>query len=125
MSDYISRETLIGKVEKHYCAPCKETGGDLGGDWCRSCVINSVLEKVRGIPAADVEPVRHGKWNIRVSDERTLCLECSVCGRKVDNFNLHRLLIFGEYGEACRRYPYCHCGSKMDLEDDNNENFSR
>ena len=47
MSDYISREALIGKVEKHYCAPCKGQGGDLGGDWCRSCVINSVLEKVR------------------------------------------------------------------------------
>ena len=57
MSDYISRETLIGKVEKHYCAPCKGQGGDLGGDWCRSCVINSVLEKVRGIPAADVVEV--------------------------------------------------------------------
>lgn len=70
-------------------------------------------------PCADVEPVRRGNWNIRVSDERTLCLECSVCGRKVDNINLHRLLIFGEYREACRRYPYCHCGAKMDLEDDN------
>lgn len=21
-----------------------------------------------------------------------------------------------EVNEACRRYPYCHCGSKMDLE---------
>lgn len=50
MSDYISREALIGKVEKHYCAPCKGQGGDLDGDWCRACVINSVLEKVRGIP---------------------------------------------------------------------------
>lgn len=70
---------------------------------------------------ADVEPVRRGKWNIRVSDERTLCLECSVCGRKVDNFNLHRLLIFGEYGEAFRRYPYCHCGAKMDLEGENDD----
>ena len=59
MSDYISREALIGKAEKHYCAPCKGQGGDLGGDWCRSCVINSVLEKVRGIPAADVAPVKH------------------------------------------------------------------
>ena len=62
MSDYISREALIGKAEKHYCAPCKGQGGDLGGDWCCSCVINSVLEKVRGIPAADVEPVRNGRW---------------------------------------------------------------
>ena len=57
MSDYISREALIGKVEKHYCAPCKGQGGDLDGNWCRACVINSVLEKVRGIPAADVAPV--------------------------------------------------------------------
>lgn len=65
MSDYIGRETLIGKVEKHYCAPCKGQGGDLGGDWCRSCVINSVLEKVRGIPAVDVAPMRSWKWVIR------------------------------------------------------------
>ena len=76
-----------------------------------------MLGEVLDAPAADVEPVRRGKWNIQVSDERTLCLECSVCGRKVDNFNLHRLLIFGEYGEACRRHPYCHCGAKMDLEE--------
>lgn len=54
MSDYISREALIDKVERHYCDPCKGQGVDLGGDWCRSCVINSVLEKVRGIPAADM-----------------------------------------------------------------------
>lgn len=78
-----------------------------------------VLPIIDSFPTADVAPVRYGKWNIRVSDERTLCLECSVCGRKVDNFNLHRLLIFGEYGEACRRYPYCHCGAKMELEDEN------
>lgn len=45
MSDYISRKALIGKVEKHYCAPCKWRGGDLDGDRCRSCVINSVLER--------------------------------------------------------------------------------
>ena len=65
MSDYIGREALIGKVEKHYCAPCKGQGGDLGADWCRSCVINSVLEKVRGIPAADVVEVvrcKDCKW---------------------------------------------------------------
>ena len=65
MSDYISRTALIDKVEKHYCAPCKRRGGGLDGDRCRSCVINSVLEKVRRIPAVDVAPVRYGKWVIR------------------------------------------------------------
>ena len=103
MTDYISREALLAlPTETKY-------------DWTE-CVD---IEDIKNFPAADVEPVRHGKWNIRVSDERTLCLECSVCGRKVDNFNLHRLLIFGEYGEACRRYPYCHCGAKMYLEVEN------
>ena len=100
MSDYISREAAIELL--HYNAD-------------ERC--SAVVYDFEEIPAADVESVRHGKWNIRVSDECTLCLECSVCGRKVDNFNLHRLLIFGEYGEACRRHPYCHCGAKMDLEE--------
>lgn len=108
MSDYISREAAIADFE--YCTQENST-------WTPQRVKTLLMR----ILAADVEPVQHGKWNIRVSDERTLCLECSVCGRKVDNFNLHRLLIFGEYGEACRRYPYCHCGAKMDLEDETND----
>jgi hypothetical protein len=78
MSDYISREALIGKVEKHYCAPCKGQGGDLGGDWCRSCVINSVLEKVRGIPAAAFTGMFHivrcRDCIHRQGDENPLCM---------------------------------------------------
>ncbi len=101
MSDYISRKTAIELL--HYNAD-------------ERC--SAVVSDFEAIPAADVEPVRHGKWNIRLADEMTLCLECSVCGRKVDNIDLHNLLEAGEYGEACRRYPYCHCGAKMDLEDD-------
>ena len=88
MSDYISREALIGKVEKHYCAPCKGQGGDLDGDWCRSCVINSVLEKVRGIPAADVVPVAHGELTEHIhellraeQDGRLVVLPCRVGDR--------------------------------------------
>lgn len=113
MSDYISREAAIEAFENVDADVCEQYP-DGYCDWgFGRAVVESTLKNV---PAADVEPVRRGKWNIRVSDERTLCLECSVCGRKVDNFNLHRLLIFGEYGEACRRHPYCHCGAKMDLE---------
>ena len=101
MDDYISRDAAKQILSVLLVKDAAE---------CACNLVDCVLP-------ADVEPVRRGKWNIRVSDERTLCLECSVCGRKVDNFNLHRLLIFGEYGEAFRRYPYCHCGAKMELED--------
>ena len=99
MSDYISREAAMEIV--------KRTSGDYA----------AAFSEIRRLPAADVEPVRRGKWNIRLADEMTLCLECSICGRKVDNIDLHNLLEAGEYGEACRRYPYCHCGAKMCLED--------
>ena len=99
MSDYISREALIDKVEKHYCAPCKGRGGDLDGDWCRSCVINSVLEKVRGIPAADVAPVRRGRW----IEEDGIQI-CSECGEEHE---------WEDY-----RAPYCDtCGAEMNKED--------
>lgn len=97
MSDYISRGAALEQCKRH-------------GDYTAW----SIEDGIEAIPAADVEPVRHGNWNIRLADEMTLCLECSVCGRKVDNIDLHYLLEAGEYGEACRRYPYCHCGAKMD-----------
>ena len=100
MSDYISRKAAIELL--HYNAD-------------ERC--SAVVADFEEIPAADVEPVRRGNWNIRLADEMTLCLECSECGRRVDNIDLHYLLEAGEYGEACRRYPYCHCGAKMCLED--------
>lgn len=103
MSDYISREAF----KKKYL--------------CCGYLPEMSEKEFDELPAADVEPVRHGNWNIRLADEMTLCLECSICGRRVDNIDLHNLLEAGEYGEACRRYPYCHCGAKMDLEDENND----
>ena len=109
MSDYISREALIGKVEKHYCAPCKGQGGDLDGDWCRSCVINSVLEKVRGIPAADVVPVRRGNWEkwwpgiAEIMTGEEMLYRCSACDAKYADID---------------GYKYCpYCGAEMNKEE--------
>ena len=105
MSDYISREAALADFEQ-----CNRKNST----WTPQRVKTLLMR----IPAADVEPVRHGNWNIRLADEMTLCLECSICGRKVDNIDLHNLLEAGKYGEACRRYPYCHCGAKMCLGED-------
>ena len=104
MSYYISRKAAIELL--HYNAD-------------ERC--SAVVSDFEAIPAADVEQVRRGKWNIRLADEITLCLECSACGRRVVDIDLHHLLEAGEYSEACRRYPYCHCGAKMDLEGENND----
>ena len=115
MSDYISREALTEAFENADADVC-ESFPDGYCDW--GFGRQNIRDVIASVPTADVEPVRRGNWNIRFADESTLCLECSICGRKVDNIDLHSLLEAGEYGEACRRYPYCHCGAKMGLEED-------
>ena len=113
MSDYISREAALEALE-NADADVMEDYGDGTSDW--GFGRENIRETLNSVSAADVEPVRRGNWNIRLSRESTLCLECSVCGRNVDNSDLHFLLELGEYGVACQLYPYCHCGAKMDLE---------
>ena len=88
-TDCINRKAFIDEIEKHYCAPCKGQDGDLGGDWCRSCVINRVLEKIREFPAADVVPV-------------VRCKDCRLRGR-----------------EECAMFYRCECGEQHTWETDN------
>ena len=114
MSDYISRESAIAYIREQ-SEEMRKAFEELGGEsGIYADAYNDLADDFENFPAADVEPVRHGRWNIWVSDECTLFLECSVCGRRVDNFNIHRLPIFREYEAVCLRYPYCHCGTKMD-----------
>lgn len=63
-------------------------------------------DAITNIPAADVAPVRHGKWaewyppmNMIMTGEEML-YKCSECGVKYDNVD---------------GYGYCpYCGAKMD-----------
>lgn len=118
MSDYISREALTEAFENADADVC-ESFPDGYCDW--GFGRQNIRDVIASVPTADVEPVRRGNWNIRLADELLLCLECSACGRQVYNIDLHHLLEAGEYGEACRKYPYCYCGAKMDLEGKGND----
>ena len=56
---------------------------------------------IRYMDAADVAPVRHGRWIAPfLSDGGNMCAECSNC---------HRIRIFDDYCSAC--------GAIMDLND--------
>lgn len=100
MSDYISREAFKGKY------------------LCCGYLPEMPEEEFDEFPAADVEPVRHGRWEVVYPDGascegaalRTMyaLLVCSECGK---TFELMRM------GNP----RYCVCGAKMDmdLEDDN------
>ena len=64
------------------------------------------------IPTADVEEVKHGRW-VRITEKEYSMQEymCSVCGRTIHYYGAFSLLTV--------RYPYCHCGAKMDEVEEN------
>lgn len=103
MADYISREAFIADCEGRYCAPCKEQGKDANGVRCRACWVDDMLSEVLDAPAADVEPVRHGRWMHEETEGGFHIWSCSRCGR-------------GMNGNPKGTNLYCyHCGAKMDL----------
>lgn len=66
---------------------------------------------LNSIPAADVEPVRHGEWG-RIDDDwdSLSTFQCSVCGEEWC-FEIDEDL-------PSLNYNYCpNCGAKMDLEE--------
>lgn len=86
MSDYISREAALAQCKRH---------NDYTG-W-------SIADGIEAIPAADVEPVVHGR-KIEDGDIGVFYL-CSLCGECLP------------YGAN-----YCpNCGAKMELEDETND----
>lgn len=92
--EYIERETLMAAL-------CKEIIGD--GDYYNGKydMQDEIRDMVSHFQAADVAPVRHGRW-ITKQEKDTFAgylysYECSECGRVEKS-----------------KEPYCHCGAKMD-----------
>ena len=97
MAEYIEREAFLKDIEERYCLPCKEAGKDHSGCKCRACWVDDMRGDVIDEPAADVVPVRHGRWE-RTADGAALC---TACKRKMNP---------SQYG-----YAFCSlCGAKMD-----------
>lgn len=112
MSDYISREAAIEKIRVEICTGCEHSISSV----CEYCGVGNVLLLIKSLPAADVEPVRHGRWVVDYPDGTIYegaalrlmfaLITCSECGK---TFELAKI------GKA----RYCTCGSKMDLEEQN------
>ena len=89
MTEYIEREAVkeaIGFVHLHFVA-CWEN--------------KSLLDVINEIPAADVAPVRHGRWIEKDKYAFGTFYDCSICGNRIlDN------------GHS---WNYCpNCGAKME-----------
>ena len=87
MDDYISRPYIMGKLT---AADAQKAVREMSGDEA----YNWFLELVGFAPAADVEPVRHGRW----VDFTNAACRCSVCGAIL----------------AAHSYYCPNCGAKMD-----------
>lgn len=83
------------------------------GSYCRDNVFRWLAEEFEITePAADVEPVRHGRWVRPHWRNSSYCCDCSECGGEA----MHREYQWNKKGI----YPICpNCGAKMDLEDEN------
>ena len=105
MDDYIHRKSLLEALEEQRMhAP----------DQSFKIALNTAEGIVEQQPAADVEEVRHGIW--LESDPYPNGIRkfmCSCCSRT--------LLTRPEW-DLLLRFPYCHCGAKMDLMEEKNEN---
>ena len=90
MAEYVKREYAIDAVlDVYYDTP----DIDLSGEKFEAAILK--------IQAADVAPVRHGRWIAPfLSDGGNMCAECSNC---------HKIRIFDDYCSAC--------GAIMDLND--------
>lgn len=64
------------------------------------------LEELADYLSANVAPVVHGRWKQIKSYATKAKYRCSVCGRTIMSANRVNM----------EKYPYCHCGAKMDAE---------
>lgn len=91
MAEYLERETLIA-----WFMPYAHTGESVEAD--------VVISDIKGMKAADVAPVVHGRWIEHIDDYENWC-ECSVC--------------HGSSDSPLDTTPYCpNCGARMDGADE-------
>lgn len=113
MSDYISREAALEAFE-NADADVMEDYGDGTSDW--GFGIENVRATLNSVPAADVEPVRRGRWEC-VYDDRTgeTDITCSHC----KNTRTVNGCFVSTDGKSCYfEDDYCpSCSAKMDLEE--------
>ena len=113
MDDYISRKAAREAFENADADVC-ESYPDGACDW--GFGMKNIQEVIDGIPAADVEPVRRGRWEC-VYDDSTgeTDITCSHC----KNTRTVNGRFVSTDGKSCYfEDDYCpSCGAKMNLEE--------
>ena len=100
MNEYIEREALYEKAYWHGEHP------DVGNPFPDG--VDAIdIKDVDAIPAADVAPVRHGRWEVVVGSNGKEYMVCTCCRVSQDLTGV---------------FTYCpNCGAKMDGGDGNSD----
>lgn len=97
MNEYISKDKIIQDIEEEIGISNMALDEDVWFD--RG--LKTALSYIKKLPAADVQPVKHGKW-LRMGRTR----ECTICGEPC--------ICNGDWSVLSAYCPTC--GAKMDLE---------
>ena len=104
MKEYIEREAAI-----HAITDTMENYSTFSTERC-ACIIER--QKIKNLPAANVAPVRHGRWINPNWCNDVSAANCSECGAEAQ----HR-----EYRGVQKYYKVCpSCGALMDAKEENN-----
>lgn len=96
MADYISREAIIDELEEEI-----EAGNILDEDALINRGLKIALKDVKAAEAADVQPVKRGKWFHINNDGFIYCSECN-----------NEAYWDTDYGQQL--FDFCpYCGAKM------------
>lgn len=95
MDDYVSRGDVLDIVSQ-YCpdddGSCSKADADP----------REMLDEIEALPSADVQPVKHGRWERRM----TKIYACSECTNEVTD-------------RQRKNYSFCpYCGTRMDGDND-------
>ena len=102
MPRYIDADALEDSLIERYCDICK-------GACCALCRAGYIFQEIKSAPAADVEPVRHGRWvkmTGMMPPEFTGHYSCSECDWFCKKHSIRET-----------EFDFCpNCGCRMNVE---------
>ena len=117
MAEYIEREAVLKAYLDLVLAKSKAEKSKKGAATFRGDLFPLVeltekewVRLINAAPAADVAPVRHGRWVVGKDHGDFGEAKCTACGG----------ILLVKWSDRLSEYRYCpNCGAKMDLEGGN------